>query len=98
MTVRDGANREVILNTVKNHIVDAYFKGSLSNNASELAIVLPSENNTSSRFPALFSELREGQKKLGIDEFGVGYTTMDEVFVRYENNIGAIVTKMIFKK
>lgn len=83
MTIQSGADRERILATVERHIADASFKSSHSNNESELSIVLPSDSKTSSSFPELFAELNRQQIKLGIAEIGVGWTTMDEVFVRY---------------
>ncbi|ODM92121.1 ATP-binding cassette sub-family A member 3 [Orchesella cincta] len=84
MSIVHGSDENVILGTVRRHIEDAHFKSSHSNNASEISIVLPSESNTASKFPKMFAELTERQEELGIKEVGVGWTTMDEVFVRVE--------------
>ncbi|CAL8112749.1 unnamed protein product [Orchesella dallaii] len=84
MTIVNGSDKNAILSTVHRHIEDAHFKASHSNNMSEISIVLPSESNTSSKFPRMFAELTERQNELGIKEVGVGWTTMDEVFVRVE--------------
>ncbi|XP_074053373.1 phospholipid-transporting ATPase ABCA3-like isoform X2 [Macrotis lagotis] len=51
-----------------------------SNSGAELSFILPKENVHS--FEALFEELEDRQKELGISSFGVSVTTMEEVFLR----------------
>ncbi|XP_066132949.1 phospholipid-transporting ATPase ABCA3-like [Saccopteryx bilineata] len=59
------------------HIPSAILKKNFKN---ELAFILPKEDTHS--FATLFADLKERQEELGIDNFGVSITTMDEVFFR----------------
>ncbi|XP_067859732.1 phospholipid-transporting ATPase ABCA3 [Heptranchias perlo] len=47
---------------------------------AELSYILP--NESTDRFEALFSELEQEQKALGIASYGASVTTMEEVFLR----------------
>lgn len=70
-----------ILTAVQKHIPNASFRTLQSGNASEVAIALPDEGQTTSLFPQLFSELSERKDEFGIQTVGIFLTTMDEVFV-----------------
>ncbi|XP_030067809.1 phospholipid-transporting ATPase ABCA3 [Microcaecilia unicolor] len=51
-----------------------------SNAGAELSFILPKESTH--RFEALFTELEQKQKELGISSYGASVTTMEEVFLR----------------
>ncbi|XP_068941464.1 phospholipid-transporting ATPase ABCA3-like [Petaurus breviceps papuanus] len=68
---------EQINQVVLQHIPNATLE---SNFGTELSFVLPKENTD--RFEALFTELENKQKDLGIASFGASVTTMEEVFLR----------------
>lgn len=84
-TIAEGANRDAILEAVRRHVPNAHFKSSLSNNPKEMFITIPTEASTTSRFPGLFHELSNKERELGIEETGIDYTTMDEVFAKFVN-------------
>ncbi len=81
MTTDPESQPADILTTVQKHIPNASFRKQQSANASEVAIALPNERETTSLFPQLFSELSERKAEFGIQTIGVSLTTMDEVFV-----------------
>jgi ABC-type multidrug transport system ATPase subunit len=51
-----------------------------SNVSSELSFVLPRDQTL--KFPTLFTELENHRSSLGIQNYGVSVTTMEEVFLR----------------
>jgi len=81
-TTVPNTNTELIVSTVQKHIPNAFLKSQKFANASELALILPDENNVNSLFPNLFSELTKRRTELGILTMSLQLTTMDEVFVR----------------
>ena len=52
----------------------------LSNVGSELSFRLPMQS--SHMFPTVLASLEAHATRLGIDSFGIGVTTMEEVFLR----------------
>ncbi|XP_075384227.1 phospholipid-transporting ATPase ABCA3-like [Tenrec ecaudatus] len=73
-------NVEEIINLFLYHIPTAALE---SNVGSELSFVLPREYTN--KFGILFTDLEERQKELGIAGFGASVTTMEEVFLRVNN-------------
>uniref|UniRef100_A0A8C3VVV7 ABC transporter domain-containing protein n=1 Tax=Catagonus wagneri TaxID=51154 RepID=A0A8C3VVV7_9CETA len=69
-------NAENISAVIYSHIPDAILENSVG---TELSFILPKEHTH--RFEALFNELEEKQKELGIASFGASITTMEEVFL-----------------
>uniref|UniRef100_A0A4W3HEK2 ATP binding cassette subfamily A member 3 n=1 Tax=Callorhinchus milii TaxID=7868 RepID=A0A4W3HEK2_CALMI len=51
-----------------------------SNIGAEISYILPKESTN--RFEALFAEIEERQRELGIASYGASVTTMEEVFLR----------------
>ena len=84
MTIEGEGRPEVILLTVQKYIENASFKSQHSPNSSEVAITLPTETTTTSKFPQMFSELSKSRQTLGIKTIGLSLTTMDEVFIKYD--------------
>uniref|UniRef100_A0A8C3VQ59 ABC transporter domain-containing protein n=1 Tax=Catagonus wagneri TaxID=51154 RepID=A0A8C3VQ59_9CETA len=70
-------NAENISAVIYSHIPDAILENSVG---TELSFILPKEHTH--RFEALFNELEEKQKELGIASFGASITTMEEVFLK----------------
>ncbi|KAM8777566.1 LOW QUALITY PROTEIN: phospholipid-transporting ATPase ABCA3-like [Rhynchonycteris naso] len=74
--VKDShCNVEEISKLIHCHAPSAILKENFKN---ELSFILPKEDTHS--FEALFTDLEDRQKELGIASFGVSITTMDEVF------------------
>ncbi|XP_020942156.1 ATP-binding cassette sub-family A member 3-like isoform X3 [Sus scrofa] len=68
---------EKISAVIYSRIPDAILENSIG---TELSFILPKEHTH--RFEALFNELEEKQKELGIASFGASITTMEEVFLK----------------
>ncbi|CAG0896162.1 unnamed protein product [Darwinula stevensoni] len=69
-----------VTEVIQRHVPD----GSLDQNVgAELTFLLP--DNSSPRFPSMFTELENRKGDLGISSFGVSVTTMEEVFIRWES-------------
>ncbi|XP_047638714.1 phospholipid-transporting ATPase ABCA3-like [Phacochoerus africanus] len=68
---------EKISAVIYSRIPDAILENSIG---TELSFILPKEHTH--RFEALFNELEEKQKELGIASFGASITTMKEVFLK----------------
>ncbi|XP_072454007.1 phospholipid-transporting ATPase ABCA3-like [Notamacropus eugenii] len=64
---------QVVLQYIPNATLESEF-------GAELSFVLPKESTN--RFEALFTELENRKKDLGIASFGASVTTMEEVFLR----------------
>ncbi|CAG7716861.1 unnamed protein product [Allacma fusca] len=67
----------MVLNFLQNNIPSIRLKDEVG---AELSYFLPDDQ--SSEFPALFEELESQKDLLGISSFGVGNTSMEEVFMR----------------
>nr|XP_012645578.1 ATP-binding cassette sub-family A member 3-like isoform X3 [Microcebus murinus]XP_012645580.1 ATP-binding cassette sub-family A member 3-like isoform X3 [Microcebus murinus]XP_020137274.1 ATP-binding cassette sub-family A member 3-like isoform X3 [Microcebus murinus]XP_020137277.1 ATP-binding cassette sub-family A member 3-like isoform X3 [Microcebus murinus] len=68
---------EEISAIIHSHVPDATLENDIG---AELSYILPKEYTQ--RFEALFNDLEKKQKELGITNFGVSNTTMEEVFLK----------------
>ena len=82
MTIGQKADSSEILQRIQGHLPKSFLKTEHAPNASEIAIAIPCETDTTSKFPAMFLELSNDKEELGIKTIGLGLTTMDEVFVK----------------
>lgn len=77
MTRGSGCNPQVICQTVERIVPGATLKNESS---GQLIINLP--DSEVEHFPMLFETLGEAKKELGILNFGLSVTTMEDVFLR----------------
>ncbi|XP_037671050.1 ATP-binding cassette sub-family A member 3-like [Choloepus didactylus] len=77
MVKEPNCDLEEITRIISYHIPGAVLE---NNVAAELSFILPREYTD--RFQALFTDLENRQKSLGIASFGVSITTLEEVFLR----------------
>ena len=68
-----------VTDVIQRHVPDGILD---QNVGAELTFLLP--DNSSPRFPAMFTELENRKEDLGISSFGVSVTTMEEVFIRWD--------------
>nr|KAF6490078.1 hypothetical protein HJG59_010433 [Molossus molossus] len=80
MVKEPHCNVEKISKFMCYHIPSAILEKNIRN---ELSFLLPKDSTHS--FEAMFTELEERQKELGIASFGASVTTMEEVFIRVSN-------------
>ncbi|XP_004691780.1 PREDICTED: ATP-binding cassette sub-family A member 3-like [Condylura cristata] len=80
MVKEPHCNVEEISYLINNHVPTATLE---KNNVNELSFILPKEYTHS--FKALFTDLEQRQKELGIANFGAFITTMEEVFLKVSN-------------
>ncbi|CAG5129798.1 unnamed protein product [Candidula unifasciata] len=86
VVVKDGnCDVKQIIQLVKSHIGQAELE---SNVGAELSFILP--QSCVSSFEALFSELEQRQKELGISSFGASVTTMEEVFLKVGESVDVL--------
>uniref|UniRef100_A0AAQ5ZVP8 ABC transporter domain-containing protein n=1 Tax=Amphiprion ocellaris TaxID=80972 RepID=A0AAQ5ZVP8_AMPOC len=78
MSINEGCEAEKITSLVKHHVPKAKLA---RQHEAELTYTLPFESMDT--FPGLFSEL-DGQPNLGIINYGVSMTTLEDVFLRLE--------------
>lgn len=78
MSINEGCDAEKITSLVKQHVPKAKLS---RQHEAELTFTLPFESMDT--FPGLFSEL-DSQPKLGIINYGVSMTTLEDVFLRLE--------------
>ncbi|XP_065191574.1 phospholipid-transporting ATPase ABCA3-like [Sycon ciliatum] len=79
LTVAKGSQCDE--NRVASFIVKSIPNGRMvSSVGAEMAFILPSEATGS--FPQLFEDMEVQKEQLGIDNFGLSVTTMEEVFIR----------------
>uniref|UniRef100_A0A8C6NMZ2 ATP binding cassette subfamily A member 5 n=1 Tax=Nothobranchius furzeri TaxID=105023 RepID=A0A8C6NMZ2_NOTFU len=78
MSVSEGCNAESVVSLVNRHVPKAKLS---RQHEAELTFTLPFESMDT--FPGLFSEL-DSQPKLGIINYGVSMTTLEDVFLRLE--------------
>uniref|UniRef100_A0A3B4ZPC9 Cholesterol transporter ABCA5 n=1 Tax=Stegastes partitus TaxID=144197 RepID=A0A3B4ZPC9_9TELE len=78
MSITEGCEAEKITTLVKHHVPKAKLS---RQHEAELTYTLPFESMDT--FPGLFSEL-DGQSNLGIINYGVSMTTLEDVFLRLE--------------
>ncbi len=74
----DSSNRVIAL--VKSIIPNAKLNSNIN---SEISFVLPTEDTV--RFSALFEQLEKAKESLNILNIGVSVTTLEEVFLSYQN-------------
>ena len=84
MTKDPNCNTRTIKALVRGHIPGAE---TISNVSGELAMSLPTEDEA--KLPALLKELSEKKKDLGINNFGLSVTTLEDVFLK----VGAAETE-----
>jgi hypothetical protein len=82
MTIGPKAESKEILQRIQGYLPKAFLKTDHAPNASEIAIAIPCETDTTSKFPDMFSELSGDKEELSIKTIGLSLTTMDEVFVK----------------
>jgi len=75
--VGEGVSSEPIKETVLKHIPNAEL---LSDVGAELAFQLPLAST--SQFPGLLETLEDASVSLGVEEYGIACTTLEEVFLR----------------
>ena len=80
-SAQGGAGGEAVLNMVTSHIPEAEV---LSNVGAEQSFRLPF--SASSKFVELFTETDTKKEELGISEYGISVTTLEEVFIRVGKN------------
>ncbi|XP_060028826.1 phospholipid-transporting ATPase ABCA3-like isoform X2 [Erinaceus europaeus] len=80
MVKEPHCNVEEISELIHCHISVATLE---KNAVNELSFILPKEYTH--RFEVLFTDLEKRQKELGIANFGISVTTMEEVFLRVSN-------------
>ncbi|XP_042305626.1 ABC-type organic anion transporter ABCA8-like isoform X2 [Sceloporus undulatus] len=80
MHINEFCDSERTTSLVKQHIPDARLSGQREN---ELSYTLPLENMD--KFPALFCDM-DHQTDLGIVNYGVTMTTLEDVFLKLEGN------------
>uniref|UniRef100_A0A3Q0SZ76 Cholesterol transporter ABCA5 n=1 Tax=Amphilophus citrinellus TaxID=61819 RepID=A0A3Q0SZ76_AMPCI len=78
MSINEGSDAEKITSLVKQHVPKAKLS---QQHEAELTFTLPFESMDT--FPGLFSEL-DSQPILGIINYGVSMTTLEDVFLRLE--------------
>uniref|UniRef100_A0A1A8KK54 ATP-binding cassette, sub-family A (ABC1), member 5 n=2 Tax=Nothobranchius TaxID=28779 RepID=A0A1A8KK54_NOTKU len=78
MSISEGCNAESVVSLVNHHVPKAKLS---RQHEAELTFTLPFESMDT--FPGLFSEL-DSQPKLGIINYGVSMTTLEDVFLRLE--------------
>lgn len=82
MSRREDADRESLNALISRHVPQAEL---LSDVGTELAYRLPI--SATNRFPDMLVELETDGGKLGIENFGLSVTTMEEVFLRVANEM-----------
>ena len=73
----ETSNPSKIYELITSEVPDAQLKSSAG---AELTYYLPKES--SSKFSSMFSELDTKGKGLGVDNYGISVTTLEEVFIR----------------
>ncbi|XP_059176010.1 phospholipid-transporting ATPase ABCA3-like [Physella acuta] len=73
-----------VVSVVKQHIPTAELE---SNVGAELSFILPQD--CVENFEALFANLEQRQRELGISSFGASVTTMEEVFLKVGDSAGS---------
>lgn len=85
LTIKDGRNKEesnLMTNKIEQLIKDIVPNSKLvSNLNSELRFLLGVQ--TTSNYTDLFERLEKSKNELNIDNFGVNFTTMEKVFLKY---------------
>jgi len=82
---RNNSDPNAVLSCIQSHVPSAVIKSvNESSELTELSIMIPTENNNSSSFPQMFSDLLGKKSELKIQDIGMGLTTMEEVFLKYE--------------
>ncbi|XP_035710292.1 ATP-binding cassette sub-family A member 3-like [Folsomia candida] len=84
MTTNSG---DSVLAIVQGHVSTATLEE--RKNASELSIILPTEDCPTSLFPKIFKVLQDKQQSLGIISMGMSLTTMDDVFIKVDEALSA---------
>jgi len=82
MTVKDATVVGGILEVVQTSIPTAFVKDARNPSTTEVAITIPNESDTNTKFPQLFTTLSERQEQLGIQTVGISLATMDEIFIK----------------
>lgn len=72
-----------ITDIVKKHVPNGTLDGDISR---ELKYVLPTGD--SPKFEEMFKDLEDNKKKLGISNFGISLSTLEEVFLKVAVNVG----------
>lgn len=83
-----GAGGDAIIDLVTSHVPESTV---LSNVGAEQCFRLPF--SSSSKFVDLFTETDKRKEQLGIYEYGISVTTLEEVFIRVGNNTEDATTR-----